>query len=265
MISVMESYDSCNMAKEDCRMKVIVVGHWGGFPKANGASSGYLFESHSFHLLVDCGSAVLSKLQQYIEVEQLDAVILSHYHHDHVADIGPLQHARLVKQHIGIEQPTLPIYGHTLDSDGFAQLSHEPYTKGVAYDPNTVLTLGPFSITFMRTEHPAPCFAMRITDGSGTVVYTGDSAYFDALIPFSRHSDLLICESNFYKGMDGKAAGHMTSTEAATIAKGADVGTLLLTHLPHFGCLSNLVEDAKSIFPGLVDLAEEGWSWKSDQ
>ncbi len=243
-------------------MKVIVIGQWGGFPKVNGASSGYLIESKGFHLLVDCGSAVLSKLQQYIPAEKLDAVILSHYHSDHIADIGPLQHARLVNRYMGIQQQKLPIYGHTLDKDEFARLTHEPDTLGVEYRPSEVLEVGPFQITFQRTSHPAPCFAMRITDGSSTVVYTGDSAYIEEFKTFAEHADLFICESNFYAGMDGSSAGHMSSSEAATIAKEAKVQLLLLTHLPHFGNVQDLVLQAKEVFAGEVALAEEGWSWE---
>lgn len=69
-------------------MKVTVIGCYGGFPTANEATSGYLFQSGDFSLLVDCGSAVLSKLFGYVPAEKLDAVVLSHYHHDHIADIG---------------------------------------------------------------------------------------------------------------------------------------------------------------------------------
>lgn len=242
-------------------MKVTVIGQWGGFPKVNGASSGYLVQSEGFHLLIDCGSAVLSKLQQYIPVEQLNAVILSHYHHDHVADIGTLQHARLVKRYMGIQQQTLPIYGHSLDEAEFARLTHEPDTVGVAYNPEEAMTIGPFQITFQRTIHPAPCFAMRITDGSSTVVYTGDSAYIEEFNTFANEADLFICECNFYAGMDGSSAGHMNSTEAASIAKEANVETLLLTHLPHFGNVNDLVLQAKKIFAGNVILAEESLSW----
>lgn len=77
-------------------MKLTVIGHWGGYPKMGEASSGYLLEHKGFKLLVDCGSAVLSQLQYYLKPTELDAVIVSHYHPDHVADIGVLQHALLI-------------------------------------------------------------------------------------------------------------------------------------------------------------------------
>src|SRR5699024_12774482 len=77
-------------------MKVTIIGFWGGYPAAGGATSAYLVEEKDFKLLVDAGSGSLSKLQNYINISDLDAVIVSHYHHDHVADIGVLQYAKLV-------------------------------------------------------------------------------------------------------------------------------------------------------------------------
>ena len=69
-------------------MKITTIGWWGAYPDANEASSGYLLESEGYYVLIDCGSGVLSRLQNYIALQNLDAVVLSHYHWDHVADIG---------------------------------------------------------------------------------------------------------------------------------------------------------------------------------
>ncbi|RBW69301.1 MBL fold metallo-hydrolase [Bacillus taeanensis] len=244
-------------------MKVTILGQWGGFPKVNGASSGYLFQHEGFNLLVDCGSAVLSKVQNYIEVEELDAVILSHYHPDHIADIGPLQHGRLVKHHLGKKQINLPIYGHTFNQLEFSRLTYKTFTRGVPYNPDEPLKVGPFTITFMKTKHPVDCYAMRITDGYSTVVYTADSSYLASFISFSKDADLFLCECNLYADMDGTEMGHMNSTDAAAIAASSNVKNLVLTHLPHFGELKELVNDAKRSFSGEVQLAEEGWVWET--
>ncbi|GMB08828.1 ribonuclease BN (tRNA processing enzyme) [Thermolongibacillus altinsuensis] len=243
-------------------MKVTVVGFWGAFPKKNEATSCYLIEHDGFHLLVDCGSGALAQLQNYVDIEQLDAVIVSHYHHDHVADIGPLQYARLIKKNLGADLQELPIYGHDFDKDGFVRLAHKGVTKNIAYDPDKPLTIGPFTIEFMKTEHPAICYAMRIQAGDATVVYTADSSYLPQFVSFSDRADLLICECNFYAGQNAAQAGHMTSEEAATIARDAKVGALLLTHLPHFGDVQQLVSEAKTIFDGPVYLASSGFVWE---
>jgi len=71
-------------------MKLTVVGHWGAYPGPGGASSGYLLEENNESLLLDCGSGVLAKLYEYTDISQLNNVVLSHYHSDHIASIGPI-------------------------------------------------------------------------------------------------------------------------------------------------------------------------------
>ena len=62
------------------------------YPYKNQGTTGYLLQSDGFNLLIDAGSATLIKLQEHLDPLDLDAVILSHYHHDHIADLGVLQY-----------------------------------------------------------------------------------------------------------------------------------------------------------------------------
>jgi ribonuclease BN (tRNA processing enzyme) len=241
-------------------MKLTVIGCWGGYPKRNEASSGYLLEHEGFNLLIDCGSGVLSKLQNFIQPEQIDAVVLSHYHPDHNADIGVLYHARLIQGFLGTKPPELPIYGHNLDQKEFAKLTYKKTTRGVAYHPEQILEAGPFKISFLRTVHPVPCFAMRIEAGGKVLVYTADTSYKEEFIPFAENADLLLCECNFYGNQNGKGAGHMNSFDAGSLAAAAQVKQLVLTHLPHYGRLHQLAEEAAEKYSGEVRLAEEGLS-----
>jgi ribonuclease BN (tRNA processing enzyme) len=238
-------------------MKLTIIGFWGGYPKINGASSGYLLEHDGFKLLIDCGSGVLAKLQNLVQPEELDAVILSHYHPDHIADIGVLQHARLIQGFLGKECPTLPIYGHSFEQNEFEKLTYKEITKGIAYVPDEVLTVGPFQISFLKTNHPVPCYAMRITDGDKTLIYTGDGSFKEEFISFSHNADVLLCECNFYAHQNGKSAGHMNSLEAGRLANSAGVQQLILTHLPHYGEISKLKSEALTEFTGIIKLADE--------
>lgn len=239
-------------------MRLTIIGYWGGYPKANEASAGYLLEHDGFQLLMDCGSGVLSKLQNIVEPEALDAVILSHYHPDHVADIGVLQHARLIQGFLGMKFGTLPIYGHVLDEVEFAKLTYKNITAGIAYDPKKMLTVGPFEIQFLRTNHPVPCFAMRIEADGKSLVYTGDTSYREEFVPFTRNADLLLTECNFYSHQDGRNAGHMNSTDVGKLASEAGVKRVILTHLPHYGELADLIEEAGKMYDGPISLAEYG-------
>ncbi|MFZ3578664.1 MBL fold metallo-hydrolase [Virgibacillus sp. DJP39] len=245
-------------------MKFTVIGFWGGFPAAGGATSSYLFEKNGFSLVVDVGSGALSTVQKYKHVMDIDAVVLSHYHQDHIADIGVLQYAWLVHSYLREEKEIFPIYGHVEDKEKFDSLTHA-CTEGIAYDPNDTLEVGPFTISFLKTNHPVPCYGMRITDGEDVVVYTADTSYKEEWIDFSRNADLLITDCNFYEQQDGTAAGHMNSKEGATIANKAGVSELLLSHLPQYGDTDYLVMEAKKYFSGKIQLASSGLVWEKDK
>src|SRR5699024_3769260 len=199
------------------------------------------------------GSGGLMTYQKYKNITDLDAVLLSHYHTDHIADVGVLQHALLINSFLTDEQNVVPIYGHTANHEAFQKLNHD-YTKAVAYSEKETLKLGPFFIRFLKTKHSVPCFGMRITDGESTIVYTADTAYQKEWVPFSRYADLLITDCNFYAGQHASDAGHMTSKEAGEIAKEAEIKEILLSHLPHFGDHQQLVTEAQTVFDGKIQL-----------
>ncbi len=238
-------------------MKLTIIGCWGGYPKQNAASSGYLLEHEDFKLLIDCGSGVLSKLQNIIQPEKLDAVLLSHYHPDHIADIGVLQHARLIQGLLGKKFSSLPLFGHGFNQHEFAKLTYKNITEGVAYNPAVKLFVGPFQVSFLKTNHPVPCYAMRFEVDGKVIVYTADSSFKEDFIEFSRNADVLLCECNFYGHQDGKSAGHMNSVDAGQFAQKAAVKQLILTHLPHYGNLAELLTEASNEFTGIIKLAEE--------
>jgi ribonuclease BN (tRNA processing enzyme) len=139
---------------------------------------------------------------------------------------------------------------------------HIKITKGIAYSDQEPLQIGPLTFTFLRTKHPVPCFAMRIEAEGQVIVYTGDSAYMDELAEFAREANVLLCESNFYGDMDGSGPGHMTGREAGKIADKADVQLLLLTHLPHFGDLTQLKAEAGESFKREIAMARNAMEFQ---
>ncbi|MFD1672462.1 MBL fold metallo-hydrolase [Agrilactobacillus yilanensis] len=245
-------------------MKLTVLGYYGGYPYQGHGTSGYLLQSETgFNLLLDCGSGVLLALQKYLDPLQLDAVILSHYHHDHTADVGVLQYYWQLAAGTHKEE-ILPIYGHTRETLSFAALTMPNVTQGQVYDPSQPLNLGPFEITFLPTIHPVPAYAMRIKELSTqrVITFTSDTAYFDGLIDFARESDLLMTDTNFFADKTGQM-WHMTSTQSGNLAQAAQVQRLLLTHLPQNGDLDALQAEAAAQTNGIpVTYAQEGRSIK---
>lgn len=230
-------------------MELTVLGYWGGYPTKGEGTSSYLIESDGYHLWLDAGSASLIALEHQVDPLDIDAVLISHYHHDHIADLGVFQFTRLLKGVGENRAPMVPIYGHEEDKENFDRLTMERVSKGIAYRENESFTVGPFEIKTMKTLHPVPCFAFRIKEvNTGKVlVFTADSGYLEGFIPFSKDADLLLADTNFFHGMENHRV-HMTSTEVGRIAKEAKVKKLLLTHLPQQGDLTMLKEQAAAEF-----------------
>ncbi|HCM90356.1 MULTISPECIES: MBL fold metallo-hydrolase [Vagococcus] len=233
-------------------MKVTVLGFWGGFPHNGEGTTSYLVESKGFSLLLDAGSSTLIQLEKKIDPLKLDAVILTHYHHDHIADLGVLQYLRQLKP----KEPVsiLPIYGHEDDQEHFQQLSMTGISEGFAYNPNEKLEIGPFEISFIQTIHPVTCYAMRIEEKeTGKIfVFTADTGYFDGLVEFCREADLLITDTYFLEGTENHHA-HLSSKETGVLAKEAGVKKLVLSHLRQEIDLNQLKEQTEKYHNNSVE------------
>ncbi len=237
-------------------MKITVIGYWHGFPEQGEATAGYLLEHEQFRVLLDCGSGVMAKLPHFCSPDDLDAIVLTHYHADHQADLRVFQYSRLMQPQL---QKKTTIYGHQEDSNAFEQTSFNERTPFQPYFQGENCNIGPFQFTFYQTRHAVPCFAFRIslTDGK-SIVYTGDTSFFPELAEFAHGCELLIAECSGYAGEDKSAFGHMNSEEAARLAELAGAKSLILTHLPHYGNHLTLKKEAEAIFHGEVILAETG-------
>lgn len=215
-------------------MKLTTLGCWGAYPYKDGGTTSYLLTGQDgFQLLIDCGSRALNELEKEIRPLDLDAVIISHYHPDHVADLGVLRHYfQLYPKHLW-EPKVLPIYAHDEDKEEFGKLSLPDVSQGIAYDTAGTEQIGPFDISFIKTVHPVVCYAFRIVErATGQVfVFTGDTGFFDGLDSFAADADLFLADVYLYEGNENHIA-HLTTKEAGQIASAAKVKKLILTHMP---------------------------------
>lgn len=227
-------------------MKLTILGYYGGYPDNGVGTSSYLIESGGYKLLLDCGSGALLALEKVTDPFTLDAVLLTHYHHDHAADVGVLQY--YYQLHSGAKKADpLPIYGHTKDPLNFAALTFGPFTKGMGYSGDSVLDLGPLHLTFLETQHPVPAFAVRIEETTTGEVFvdTSDTRAFAALAPFAQDADLLMADTNFLADHPAPL-WHLTAPQAGALAASAQVRELLLTHLPQEVSLTELKAQAQA-------------------
>ncbi|MEM2111680.1 MAG: ribonuclease Z [Candidatus Bathyarchaeia archaeon] len=91
------------------------------------------------------------------------------------------------------------------------------------------------------------------------IVYVGDTRPSDNVAGFAKDADVLVHEATFSDDMADRAEEdkHSTPSEAALVAKKANVKLLVLTHVSaRYGDPNVLLEQAKKIFPATI-IAED--------
>ena len=110
-------------------------------------------------------------------------------------------------------------------------------------------------------RHAGESFAFRVasSDGSGAgIVYSGDCADSDDLLPLLRPGDTLLAEATFGPGPVPPGMPHLDGPTAGRLATAAGAGALLLTHL-RMGCdPGETVRAAQDHYDGPVTLVGPG-------
>lgn len=238
-------------------MKVTVIGMWGGFPKVDGPCSGYLVEHDGVAVLLDCGSGVATHLGKYTDVNKLRHMVISHRHYDHASDIGVMMFSRLINTITKKTERELTIYEPYKE---VSALHPDPvkYSTFKSYTGDSVLNFGEMEIRFLEMNHPVRTFAMKVSTADKTLIYTADGTLSEELIAFSEGADLLITECSLYAWADGEGSGHMNITDCIRLAQSSGVNSTVLTHLPHYGEVNDLLVEAESSGLKNVQLASPG-------
>lgn len=238
-------------------MQLTTIGYWGAYPEANGATSCYLIQEDDTNILLDCGSGALAKLQQRINLEDLDAVFISHTHTDHMADIYSLEYAMLIQTQLGNRKTPLDVY---IYSDQISSLPFEfpEIIKVRQISLKDRIIVGSLQVTFAENLHEIPCCAMKVTDRKGaSLVYSADTGPTDQIVGFAKFADLLLIECSFYKAQSQKVKGHLNTTEVSDIISRSEARNIVITHLPHFGQISHLATEIEEMCHRKVQTACE--------
>jgi ribonuclease BN (tRNA processing enzyme) len=242
-------------------MQLTVMGCYGPYPPAGGACSGYLIRDSGFKLLIDCGNGVLSRLQEHMELWQLSAVVLSHLHADHYSDLMIMRYGLEIAYEQGLRNEPLPLYTPAEPVAEFERLPYKNAYTVKALSCEDELLIGPFKISFRFGVHAVPSLAMRIETESGTLVYSGDTEYYNGLEEFAAGANLFLCEANYLeKDIAEGLQNHLSSAQAAQIAAAAGVDRLLLTHQHPERRIAASLDEAKKYYPS-VKTAREGFTY----
>ena len=240
-------------------MRVTVLGGCAAWPAAGQACSGYLVEHGGFRLLVDPGYAILPRLLQHMQAEQVDAVLVTHGHPDHCADLHPLLRARV----LGGQSPPLPVHALPGAVDAVLALD-EPEMLAGSYELHDLragdpLTIGPLGVNSASLPHFVPDVGVQLVAGDRTLAYTGDCAPDEAVVTLARDVDVLLAEATYPDEVpERQAAGLTSARDAGRQAAEAGARRLVLTHLWPGVDPGTARRAAASVYSGPIDVAVPG-------
>lgn len=246
-------------------MTLTVIGCSGSFAGPDAAASCYLVEAddadgRTWRIVLDLGSGALGPLQRFSDAEGLDGVFFSHLHPDHCLDLCGLYVLR--KYHPEGALPRIPVWGPAGVARRMAQAYDLP-EPGMAEEFDFreyagAVELGPFLIEPHEVEHPVPAYGLRVSAGGRTLAYTGDTGLCDALDGLADGVDLLLVEASFRHGDDNPRDLHLSGREAGEVAARNGVPWTVLTHVPPWFGVGEMVAEAAAVYDGRLDAATPG-------
>ena len=245
-------------------MEFTIVGCSGSFPGRDSAASCYLVAAEGFRMLLDLGNGSIGSLQRHAELDQIDAICLSHLHADHCLDMCSYQVFRTY--HPDGPLGKIPVYGPRGTTERLDHAAWSDSGRSIAdsFDVRALtpgrLEIGPFAVTVDHMNHPVETFGFRIEQAGRVIAYSADTGPSERLVGLAAGADVLLCEASFTDGPGLPANLHLTAGQAGEHAARAGAGRLVLTHLVPWNSQERALAEAAARFAGPLALASPGLS-----
>lgn len=243
-------------------MQIIFLGTNGWYTSPTGNTPCILVDSKTHYVVFDAGNGIY-KLDKYIKENKPIALFISHFHIDHVSGFHTLAKFDFPQ---GID--VFFAEGRRKD---FEILVNPPYTIGYTHAKENVYNLrtnirlhelspGKHEVGFpsevYKLYHAYEDHGFRVTLENKTIAYSGDTKVGSNSLLLAKNADVLIHECSYQEDRDNDW-GHVSPTQAARLAKKANVKQLVLTHFDASSYTTledrkDAEREAKKIFPSTI-------------
>ncbi len=194
---------------------VTIIGCGDAFASGGQLHTCFYIQTPRATLLLDCGATAYYGIKkQGINVGDIDAIVISHFHGDHYGGVPFL----LLEEAVKNRKKPLTIVSPPTGKERIAKLLEQLYPGSEVmnklnllfktYIPDGVLQADHFEITAFPVAHAPDTLphGLRIGIGGKIIGFSGDTAWTPILIELARNADLFICECNYYQS---EIDGHM--------------------------------------------------------
>ncbi len=251
------------MATAGSEIEIIVLGSGTRVLLAEHSMAGYAVRCRDYFLLLDCGSGVIRRgLEAGLPMIAVDAILFSHLHLDHIADLPPLLWALHGEGRQRAERP-LHLFGPpgfrsffeglpVLYGNWIAEIAPTIIVQEIYSD---IFQAGPLQVQALPMNHGMPANGYRLQTSQRTLAYTGDTGPCDEIVRLAQNADLLIAECSFPN--EHGTWNHLTAGEVGGFAQRAQCRRVLLSHLYPQSLAIDVVAQCREKFSGEIKLAQD--------
>lgn len=226
-------------------------------------SAGNLVATTTTKIILDLGRGCLRTLTEAgISIHDIDALCITHFHPDHVADVLALFQAHFVeyKKMPERRKKQLQIVGppgvQAWLKMQLGLLYEDPPYQPVVHEQPAQLTIGDITLHTALLQHIIPNIGYRLEAQGKVVVYSGDTGAAPALNTLARDADVLILECA--NDLGHNTSIHLAPEECGRIATAASAKQLLLTHYGSPSRQAALQIGTQQHFHGILKFAYPG-------
>lgn len=203
-------------------------------PSLQRLSSSYLLSTSWGNILIDIGPSIVRRLLQFgFTVEDIDMIVLTHFHPDHTADLVTFLFACNYGEPNRTKDLTL-LGGRGLElffkrlCAVYPSIKQKGYSLDLKSMPRDTWRLADsLTIETIPMKHRKESIGVKVR-AVKTVAFTGDTDYSTNLVTLAKGADLLVSECSF---PDFKMEGHLNLATLQKVVEEAKPGQVLLSHL----------------------------------
>jgi ribonuclease BN (tRNA processing enzyme) len=249
-------------------MRITTVGTGTAAPHPLRAQSGTLIEVGNVRLLIDCGSAVVTRMAELgLPWAGITHVANTHFHADHTSDIATLiygwRYGLLPPRSEPAELIGPPGFAALIEAmkavfgTGLLDLPPPITITDLLAGTDHTLADGVVLQSF-KVPHTPESVAYSVSGRGRRVVVTGDTGFDPALAAWAEGCDVLLCECSLPDAL--ALPTHLTPRQCGALAAIARPKRLVLTHFYPPVEAEDIAGQVAEQFGGAVVCCHDGWS-----